>query len=72
MPRETERIFQTWNFDPLPYESRNWPDKELQGQTVHEKKIEFKYDAQPGQKHHFIAKEFIKKINKKKNLDADS
>ena len=33
---------------------------------------EFKYDAQPEQKHHFIAKEFIKKINKKKNLDADS
>ena len=25
---------------------------------------EFKYDAQPEQKHHFIAKEFIKKIKK--------
>ena len=26
---------------------------------------EFKYDAQPKQKHHFIAKEFITKINKR-------
>ena len=33
---------------------------------------EFKYDAQPKQKHHFIAKGFIKKINKKMYRCVDS
>ena len=37
MPRETESNLQTWNFDPIPSESRNWPDENLQGQAVHEK-----------------------------------
>ena len=37
MLRETESDLQTWNFDPIPSESRNWPDEELQGQAVHEK-----------------------------------
>ena len=31
------RVFQTWNFDPIPSESRNWPDEDLQGQVVHAK-----------------------------------
>ena len=34
-PRETESNLQTWNFDPIPSESRNWPDENLQGQAVH-------------------------------------
>ena len=37
MPRETESKLQTWNFDPIPSKSRNWPDEDLQGQTVHAK-----------------------------------
>ena len=66
MPRGTESDLQTWNFDPIPSESRNWPDENLQGQAVHEKNWRsLKHDAQPWQTHHFIAKEFIKKRNKK-------
>ena len=37
MPRATERIFQTWNFDPIPSESRNWPGstcKELKNSSM--------------------------------------
>ena len=65
MPRETEKILQTWNFDPIPSESRNWPDEDLYKDKQQMERIkDFKYDAQPEQKHHFIAKEFIKKINK--------
>ena len=64
MPRETESNLQTWNFDSIPVESRNWPDEDLQGQ-VHEKNSRIlKYDAQPSQTHHCIAKEVIKNINK--------
>ena len=37
MPRETESNLQTWNFDPIPSESRNWPDERIQGQAVHAK-----------------------------------
>ena len=33
---------------------------------------EFKYDAQPSQTHHFIAKGSIKKINKKMYKNVDS
>ena len=62
MPREIERVLQTWSLDPIPSESRNWPDEELQGQTQYMQRIEeFKYDAQLEQKHHFITKEFINK-----------
>ena len=35
MPRETESNLKTWNFDPIPSESRNWPDESLQGQAAH-------------------------------------
>ena len=32
---------------------------------------EFKYDAQLEQKHHFIAKEFMRKINKKDRFQSN-
>ena len=32
---------QMWDFDPIPSESRNWPNKELQGQAVHAKNWRF-------------------------------
>ena len=35
MPRETESKLQMWDFDPIPSESRNWPNEELQGRAVH-------------------------------------
>ena len=41
MPRETERILQTWDFDPISSESRNWPNEEFQGQAVHAKNWRF-------------------------------
>ena len=50
-----EEQLQTWNSDPIPSESRDWLDEGLQGQAVH---------AENWQKHHFIAKEFIRKIYK--------
>ena len=61
-PRETEGNLQTWNFDPIPQRvsigrTRRYKDKQYM-----QRMGEFKYDAQPEQKHHFIAKEFIKKI----------
>ena len=65
MPRETESNLQTWNFDPIPSESRDWPDESYKDKQYMQRIEEFKYDAQPSQKLHFIAKEFIKKINKK-------
>ena len=37
MPPGTESNMQTWNFDPIPSESRNWPDEELQGQAAYAK-----------------------------------
>ena len=37
MPRETERLLQTWNFDRIASESRNWPDEDLQFQALHAK-----------------------------------
>ena len=37
MPQETESNLLTWNFDPIPSESSNWPDEELQGQAEHAK-----------------------------------
>ena len=65
MPRETESNLQTWNFDPIPSESRDLPDESYKDKQYMQRIEEFKYDAQPSQKLHFIAKEFIKKINKK-------
>ena len=35
MPRANESYLQTWNFDPITSESRNWLDEDLQGQAVH-------------------------------------
>ena len=50
MHRETESNLQTCNFDPIPSESRNWPDENLQGQAVHENNCWIlKYDAQTKQ-----------------------
>ena len=50
MHRETESNLQTWNFDPIPSESRNWTDENLQGKAVHENNYWIlKYDAQPKQ-----------------------
>ena len=34
MPRETESNLQTWNFDPIPSESRNWLAENLQGRNL--------------------------------------
>ena len=66
MPRETESNLQTWNFDPIPSESRNWPDESLQGQAAHTKNWRiFKHDAQPSQTHHVIATEFFKKSTRR-------
>ena len=65
MPRETECNLQTWNLDPIPSESRNWPDESYKDKQYMQRIEEFKYDAQPSQTHHFIAKEFIKNIDKK-------
>ena len=39
MPREIESNLQTWKFDPIPSESRNWPDENLQRQAAHEKEL---------------------------------
>ena len=36
-PRETESKLQMWDFHPIPSESRNWPNEEVQGQAVHAK-----------------------------------
>ena len=57
VPRETESNLKTWNFHPIPSESRNWPDENLQGQAVHTKNSRIlKHDAQPSQTHHSITK----------------
>ena len=38
-PRETESKLQMWDFHPIPSESRNWPNEEVQGQAVHAKNL---------------------------------
>ena len=71
MPRQTERILQTWNFDSISSESRNWPDENLQGQAVHTKnKRLLKHDAEPSQTYHSI--KISKKINKKMYINVGS
>ena len=53
----------TWNFDPIPSESRNWPDENLPGQAVHTKNSRIlNHDAQSSQTHHSITEEVIKKM----------